>query len=329
VIGDYAPTIDALRGQGEFIVDIENDAPLPDVALPLTGSNEPDFERLWLESGVRFLDFRSDPEIVTSRAVVNAFTVIRPSLDSDDPIEILIGNRNPGSHKIHENVISVPTRRGSLVNFSNAVDQGVVSSLLRDDGGTPYGVVFEPHPTTITSFHDETVEAIADSRAEEVRMALITKLNWTDEKDRPDRKDPTIWSRRNFVVASGAFILGNSNIDYDPQSEVTTVERVAMHNIIVGVDRETRFPDKNTNYDPLGWVGLNKFLTLIRTKDLFGVSELFGGEDKVGFDMCVNGVCMDSTNEILSQEGLMSVIDTVLKGIQGLPEELIYRGHPC
>jgi hypothetical protein len=209
-------------------------------------------------------------------ASVVAFTILR---EGDNGPEVLAGPRNPETNKTHPNVVSVPTKREDVIALrAAALACGVAYQSDTEQVFVPKWIMYE-HPDDME--RDMTLGNM-------VGPALARKVGFEDLLFKRTRE-------LKFNVQS--LTLGQSFVDYNPQTAMQTKEGIGMLNVAVIVPSGTEAPSPAA-YSMLKWFGVDAFQDGYHNKDAMGMFPEMGLD---AIEMCVHGVCMLTTSRALDR----------------------------
>lgn len=90
---------------------------------------------------------------------------------------------------------------------------------------------------------------------------------------------------------------GTSLIDFRDGADVT--EDLTMFNILVELDGHHELPDLTDSYEPIIWSPVDRFRAMVETRSPAALNE---GLDSL--ELCVRGLCIETTSIMLLDEGL-------------------------
>lgn len=188
---------------------------------------------------------------------VLALTVLRHAASHP---EIVVGVRDPGCNRFHQNVASVPTRR---------IQPAVAKNWL---------------------WYLRTQRNVSATRRPDVRDEVANifsrKLGLADHQELGEIR---------FTVESLSAAQGISVIGEDEDGRPRT-EKLTMFNAVVWLEKgDEHLPAKTASYKPLVWADVDNFIAMSQTRD---TGRLEKGLEESHF--CAYGLCLQTSVRALS-----------------------------
>ncbi|MEV6633842.1 hypothetical protein AB0M54_24135 [Actinoplanes sp. NPDC051470] len=183
---------------------------------------------------------------------VLALTVLRHATNRP---EIVVGVRDPGSNRYHQNVASVPTRR---------VPHAIARHWLR----------------ALRTGRQTSAATRADLR-DEVANIFSRKLGLADRQERAEIG----FHVESLSAAQGISVIGEHE-DGRPRTESLT-----MFNAVVWVEKgDEHLPPETASYRPLVWADVENFVAMSEHRD---TGRLEKGFERSFF--CAYGLCLETS----------------------------------
>lgn len=183
---------------------------------------------------------------------VLALTILRSSATTPD---IVVGVRDPGANRYHQNVASVPTRR---------IRRDVARSWIWALRLRRYGAAGR---------HADLYDEVAN--------LFSRKLGLADYQETGEIQ----FRIESLTARQGVSVIGETE-DGRPRTE-----KLTMFNAVVRVEKGDEFLPRHTaSYNPLVWADANNFMAMARTRD----TGHLGSEFEQSF-YCAYGLCLQTS----------------------------------